>query len=148
MPLKQEINVYQTDDGPCEVTLSKLGAERGMEMFAEVGGVVAGLVGELQSVSGANMTGAAAGIARAVPPKQLTKWLGELCRGAKAKHNGAFHDVDWKFLDSAFAGNIGGLYRLLVDALLFNFGNFTSAFDSTLTDRLTQTFPGLLKKKA
>lgn len=128
MARKSEAIEVETSEGPCEITVTQLdgnkGSQLGVRLVQLVGPSIVGLVGAMEGNDVSKMVDTAQTLLTKVTPEEFEKIKTEVLRGAQAKLNGEFHDVDARFIGDAFAGHPGSLYKLVGFALKVNFQNF------------------------
>lgn len=130
MARRSESMEFETSDGPCEITVTQLDGNRGgtlgVRMAQLVGPPIVNLVGAMEGNDISKVVDAAQTLISKVTPEEFERIKSEVLRGAQAKYNGEFTDVDSKFIGEAFAGHPGSLYKLVGFALKVNFQNFFS----------------------
>lgn len=128
MARKTETMEFELADGPGEITVTQLdgnaGGALGVRLVQLVGPSIVGLVGAMEGSDMAKVAEAAQVLLSKVTPDEFEKIKTTVLRGAQAKYNGEFHDVDARFIGDAFSGHPGSLYKLVGFALQVNFRNF------------------------
>jgi hypothetical protein len=130
MARKSETMEFETSEGPCEITVTQLDGNRGgalgVRLVHLVGPSIVSLVGAMEGNETSKAVDAAQALIAKLTPDEFDRIKTEVLRGAQAKYNGEFTDVDTKFIGEAFAGHPGSLYKLIGFALKVNFQNFFS----------------------
>lgn len=128
MARKSETMEFETSEGPCEITVTQLDGNRGgnlgIRLAQLVGPPIVNLVGAMEGNDTRKVVDAAQTLIGKITPEEFERVKAEVLRGAQAKFNGEFTDVDSKFIGEAFAGHPGSLYKLVGFALKVNFQNF------------------------
>ena len=130
MARRSESMEFETSEGACEITVTQLDGNRGgtlgIRLAQLVGPSIVNLVGAMEGNDMKKVVEAAQTLIGKVTPEEFERIKGEVLRGAQAKFNGEFVDVNANFIGEAFAGHPGSLYKLIGFALKVNFQSFFS----------------------
>lgn len=120
---------YQTEDGTVEVTVQALGgitgSQLGIKLMSIFGPSMVGLIAAMEKDDPAAIMACMREMLGKLGPNDFKALLKEVLTGAQAKQGNEFVDVTVEWVDEAFGGAPGSVFKLTFDAIKVNFSNFS-----------------------